>query len=218
MGWFSFILGLEPYAELLNMGNEKSIILGTLCIMIKLSSVVHCEPCLILMHMSEGIFFLLYWRGWRKQMTSSRLSTFGSIDNKEQEIAYMFLKEFISLKIKFNSQNPRAWQPRLKERETYYGMSKSHIISLFFIFYICWSQIFRVSRSVQHNTLTELSRKIMLSWSICIETVEDSVDIVCGGRAGSMRKENFPTTPGSKQYAHFTWPETGSGKICERCW
>lgn len=63
MGWFSFILGLEPYAELLNMGNEKSIILGTLCIMIKLSSVVHCEPCLILMHMSEGIFFLLYWRG-----------------------------------------------------------------------------------------------------------------------------------------------------------
>lgn len=35
-------------------------------------------------------------------MTSSRLSTFGSTDNKEQEIVYMFLKEFISLKIEFS--------------------------------------------------------------------------------------------------------------------
>lgn len=61
-GWFSSILGLGQCVELLNMGNEKSVILGMLCIMIKLSPVVDCELCLILMRMSEDIFFLLYWR------------------------------------------------------------------------------------------------------------------------------------------------------------
>ena len=54
-------------------------------------------------------------------------------------------------------------------------MPGGHFISLFLILIPAGHKT--VSENVQHNDLIVLSRKILVSWSICIAMVEDTMGI-----------------------------------------
>lgn len=103
------------------------------------------------------------------------------------------------IKTRLNSQTPSTWQPKAWKK--WEVLQHAWRPPYFFVFntHTCWSQNFRVNENVQHNDLIVLSRKMLVSWRVCIAMVEDTMGIdTIMQRELTKWEEILPATTGSR--------------------